>query len=425
MKLNDLKIRNVKATDKPQKLADGLGMYLHVSTAGRKTFRMKYQFEGKEKLLTFGPYPLIGLQEARAKRDDAKRLLLNSKDPGAEKAEAMALELAKTVNTFENIANAWMKTMYLEKGDPANQWGDPYYAKVIANFQNNSFPLIGHKPIESVTVQDVLAVMQKICDRKSYDTSRRTRGFIAQVYNYFAIPRGLVQSSPAPSTLDRTFPRPAKKNFASMDEPTMVGELLRSFDAHSGTLTVFNALRLAPLVFVRPGELRQAEWAHFKLEAQEWHLPKESKKERRQFIVPLSDQSMQILLAQRQISYKNGTGKYVFPANRGAGRCMSESTINAVIQRLGWNTKKEITGHGFRSMARTMLVERKKMSKDVIEVQLAHWTSKTHDEAYDRTEFLEERVQMMQDWADYLAELKAGKPQPSLTRKSFDMSAYL
>ncbi len=424
MKLSDLKIKNVKATDKPQKLSDGSGMYLHVSTAGGKTFRMKYRFEGKEKLLTFGPYPLIGLQEARAKRDDAKRLLLNSKDPGAEKAEAIALELAKTVNTFENIANAWMKTMYLEKDNPANQWGDSYYAKVIANFQNNSFPFIGHKPIDGVTVQDVLAVMQKICDRKKYDTSRRTRGFISQVYKYFAIPRGLVQSDPAPTCLDHTFPKSREKHFASMDEPTLVGELLRSFDAHQGSFTVFNALRLAPLVFVRPGELRFAEWSHFDLAGRMWLMPEGYTKGGLEFIVPLSDQAMMILLDQRQVSYKNGTGKYVFPANRGAGRCMSESTINAALRRLGWDTKDEITGHGFRSMARTMLDERKEIPEKVIEVQLAHTSAKSHNGAYDRAKFLGQRVVMMQVWADYLDDLKAGVPQPSLTRQSFDMSAY-
>ena len=424
MKLSDLKIKNVKATDKPQKLADGLGMYLHVSTAGRKTFRMKYQFEGKEKLLTFGPYPLIGLQEARAKRDDAKRLLLDSKDPGAEKAEAIALELANTVNTFENIANAWIKTMYLEKDDPANRWCDRYYAKVIANFQNNAFPFIGHKPIESVTVQDVLAIMQKICDRKSYDTSRRTRGYISQVYNYFAIPRGLVQSDPAPSSLDRTFPRPRTKNRASIHDPALVGELLRSLDAHKGTITVFHALKLAPLLFVRPGELRQAEWKHFDLEGRMWFLPKALMKMKREFIVPLSDQAMEILLEQRQISFKNGKGKYVFPADRGVGRCMSDSTINAALRRLGWDTQKEITGHGFRSMARTMLDERKYVRPEVIEMQLAHWSKKSHGGAYDRSEFIDERVVMMQIWADYLNDLKDGKPQPSLTRQSFDMSAY-
>ena len=424
MKLNDLKIRNVKATDKPQKLADGLGMYLHVSTAGRKTFRMKYQFEGKEKLLTFGPYPLIGLQEARAKRDDAKRLLLNSKDPGAEKAEAIALELAKTVNTFENIANAWMKTMYLGEGDSANRWCDAYYNKVIANFQNNSFPFIGHKPIDGVTVQDVLAVMQKICDRKSYDTSRRTRGFISQVYKYFAIPRGLVQSDPAPNSLDHTFPRPPVKHFASISDPKLVGEMLRSFDAHQGSVTVFNALRLSPLIFVRPGELRRAEWSQFDLAGRVWDIPEGYTKTGLAFLVPLSDQAMMVLLAQRQISYKNGNGKYVFPSERGDGRCMSSMTINAAMQRLGWNTKTQITNHGFRSMARTMLVERNSTRKDAIEVQLGHTSAKSHNGAYDRAKFLDERVVMMQVWADYLDDLKAGVPQPSLTRQSFDMSAY-
>jgi integrase len=424
MKLSDLKIRNVKATDKPQKLSDGLGMYLHVSTAGRKTFRMKYQFEGKEKLLTFGPYPLIGLQEARAKRDDAKRLLLDAKDPGVQKAEAMALELANTVNTFENIANAWMKTMYLEKDDPANRWCDNYYAKVIANFKNNSFPFIGHKPIDSVTVQDVLAIMQKICDRKSYDTSRRTRGFISQVYNYFAIPRGLVQLDPAPSSLDRSFPKPPVIHRASINDPALVGELLRSIDAHRGTITVFHALKLAPLLFVRPGELRQAEWSQFDLESRVWYLPAPLMKMKRPFIVPLSDQALAILLDQRQISFKDGKGKYVFPADRGTGRCMSDAAVNAALKRLGWDTQKEITGHGFRSMARTMLDERKSVRPEVIEVQLAHSSKKSHNGAYDRTEFIEERVEMMQVWSDYLDELKAGKAQPSLTGKSFDMRAY-
>lgn len=393
MPLTDTAIRNAKPTDKPIKLADEKGLFLLVHPNGSKYWRMKYRIGGKEKLLSFGVYPDTGLKEARAKREEARKLLANGADPGETKKAQKAASTERAANSFEVIAREWFEKH-------REGWAPSHAEKIIRRLEKDVFPWLGGRPVAEITAPEVLAVMRRIESRGTLDTAHRAGGNCSQVFRY-AIATGRAERDPVPD-LRGALPPARGSNFAAITDPAKVGELLRAFDAFSGTFIVKSALLLAPLLFVRPGELRQAEWKDFDLDKAEWrYLVTKTKTEHS---VPLAAQAIAVL---RELHPLTGHGRYVFPG-RDPQKAMSEAAVNAALRRMGYDTKTEITGHGFRAMARTILAEELHIKPEVIEHQLAHKVPDALGTAYNRTKFMKERRQMMQQWADYLDKVKAG-----------------
>ncbi|WP_341312612.1 integrase arm-type DNA-binding domain-containing protein [Paraburkholderia sp. IMGN_8] len=394
MALSDVTIGNAKPGNKQQKLYDGGGLLLLVTPAGSKRWILKYRFAGKEKSLALGVYPDVPLADARKRRDDVREKLAANVDPGeAKKAEKRAARLA-AANSFEAVALAWME----ERGQSVDVG---HYEKTLARFKNDAFPWLGRRPITEIDAPEILAVLKRVDSRGARFTAHRLRSEISRVFRY-AIKEGYCKTDPA-RDLVGAIPPAQTTHFASITEPAKVGEMLRAFDAFSGTFPVLCALRLAPMLFVRPGELRQAEWTQIDLDKGEWRY--RVTKTNTDHLVPLATQAVVIL---RELKALTGNGRYVFPGARDIKRPMSEAAINAALRRLGYDTRTEITGHGFRAMARTILHEELEHKPEVIEHQLAHAVPDNLGSAYNRTKFIRERREMMQEWADYLDRIKAG-----------------
>ncbi len=394
MPLSDTKIRNTKPGAKPVRLFDGGGLYLEVAPSGGKWWRLKYRIDGKEKRLSLGVYPDVGLKDARERRDEARKQVAAGIDPSLHRKAVKDSKTTAAANTFEVVARQW----YLEKSP---EWAESNRGRIIRRLERDIFPWIGSKPLSTITTPLVLETLKRISDRGLIETAHKARQSCRQVFVY-AIQRGLTKANPIDAT-EGALPSVKNKNFAAITDPVKVGEFMRAVDAFKGTLTVQCALRLAPLVFVRPGELRQAQWADIDLDRSLWTYS--VSKTDTAHIVPLSKQAVSIL---REIQPLTGHGQYVFPGARTHTRPMSEAAVNAALRRMGFDTQNEITGHGFRAMARTILHERLKFDPAIIEHQLAHKVSDSLGTAYNRTKFLDDRVAMMQAWADYLDELKAG-----------------
>lgn len=393
MPLTDTAIRTVKPSEKTQRLFDGGGLYLEISPKGGKWWRMKYRFAGKEKRLSFGVYPDVTLKEAREHRDSARKLLASDVDPGENRKAQKAARLIRAANSFEIIAREWFA-----KQSPG--WALSHADKVIQRLEKNVFPWLGARPIAEITAPELLAVLRRIEARGALDTAHRAHQNCGQVFRY-AVATGRAERDPSGDL--RGALQPARhENFASITEPAKVGALLRAIDAFKGTFVVRCALLLSPLLFVRPGELRKAEWDGFNLDRAEWRYF--VTKTKTEHTVPLATQSVAIL---RELASLTGHRRYVFPG-RDPQKAMSEAAVNAALRRMGYDTKTEITGHGFRAMARTILHEELHVKPEVIEHQLAHKVPDALGTAYNRTKFLKERREMMQRWADYLDELKLG-----------------
>jgi integrase len=393
MPLTDTAVRNAKPGDKPAKMFDERGLFLIVTPAGGKWWRLRYRFDGKEKLLSLGVYPDVGLKDARDRRDEARKLLANAIDPGENRKVQKAAKVERATNSFEAIAREWF-------AKNRETWAASHADKIIRRLENDVFPWLGGKAIAEITAPDVLTVLRRIEGRGTNDTAHRASGNISQVMRY-AIATGRAERDPVPD-LRGALPPLRHDNFASITEPAKVAELLRAMDAFSGTFVVKSALLLAPLLFVRPGELRRAEWAGFDLDKAEWRYF--VTKTKTEHSVPLASQALAIL---KDLHALTGHGRYVFPG-RDPQKAMSEAAVNAALRRMGYDTKTEITGHGFRAMARTILHEELHQKPEVIEHQLAHKVPDALGTAYNRTKFLKERKAMMQLWADYLDKLKAG-----------------
>lgn len=396
MALADVQIRKAKPTDKPFKLADGGGLYLMVHPNGSKYWRLKYRYLGKEKVLAIGQYPHVTLADARAKRDDAKKLLASGADPGAVKQAEKAARMESAANSFEALALEWFKVK-------VGTWSDAYAKKIDSQLKKNVFPKIGRLPVLEVKAPQVLALIRDIEKRNALVMAGRVKQTISQVMCY-AVATGRAEADPTTS-LKGTLKSAEVKHMASVTDPAKVGELLRAFDAFTGTPTVRSALMLAPYVFTRIGELRQMKWADVDLERALWSIPAEVMKMREAHLVPLSTQAVEIL---KDIHPLSGHGEYVFTGGRDPKRPMSDAAINAALRRLGIDTQNELTGHGFRAMARTLLHERLHYPPEVIEVQLAHKAPGPLGEAYARAKFIDKRTDMMQAWANYLDDLKKG-----------------
>lgn len=396
MALTDAAIRTAKPTDKPYKLTDGKGLFVLVHPNGSKYWRLKYRYDGKEKTLALGVYPETLLKEARQRCDEARKLLANDMDPGNVKKAQKAARLADAENSFKAVSIEW-----LSKQKPA--WSEGHYNRVYARLENNAWPKLGKLPISSIKPVTVLETLREIEKRNAHYMAGRVKETVGQVMRY-AVATGRAEYDPTPS-LKGALTAHTTKHMASVTDPKRVGELLRMFDAFSGSHAVRVALNLAPLVFARPGELRQMRWAELDLDGKLWDLPRGRMKMRESHLVPLSTQAVALIEEMRPYS---GHLEHVFPGARDPKRPMSNAAINAALQRLGIDTQEELTGHGFRAMARTILRERLGFDSEWVEAQLSHKKQGALGNAYDRTTFIEQRKEMMQAWADYLDKLKAG-----------------
>ena len=405
MTLTDVAIRKAKPADKTQRLFDGGGMYLELSPAGGKWWRLKYRFGGKEKRLSLGTYPDTGLADAREKRDAARKLLAAGVDPGEQRKAAKAAGEERSANSFEVIAREW-------HAKQSATWVDLHASRIMLRLENDVFPWVGSRPIADITAKELLVTVNRIVDRGAVESAHRVLQNCGQVMRY-AIATGRAERNPA-TDLRGALPTVKQTHHAAIIEPIAIGGLLRAIDGYQGSLVTKSALRLAPLMFVRPGELRHAEWAEFDLDGAQWNLPAEKMKMREPHIVPLAPQAVAIL---RELYSITGRGRYVFPSARSPQRPMSNNAVLSALRRMGFATE-EMSGHGFRAMARTVLDEVLHFRPDYIEHQLAHAVKDPNGRAYNRTAHLTERRKMMAGWADYLDTLKAGGNVVSLTRKA-------
>ncbi|MGZ8165085.1 MAG: tyrosine-type recombinase/integrase, partial [Methylobacter sp.] len=340
--LSDTTCRNAKPLpDKPYKLADEKGMFLLINPNGSKYFRFKYRFAGKEKTLALGVYPETGLKAARAKRDEARKQIADGIDPAENRKAVKSSKTESAANSFEVIAREWGSTKVETWEDKNNR------SKRM--LERNVFPWLGQKPITDILPKDILACLRRVEDRGTIETAHRTLQICGQVFRY-AVATGRIDRDITPD-LRGALPVAKGEHFAAITEPKQVGELLRAIDSYQGSFPAVCALKLAPLVFVRPGELRAAEWQHIDLESKEWRYL--VSKTDVQHIVPLSTQSVNIL---KELQPLTGHGRFVFPSERtpSGDRCMSENTLNGALKRLGYG-KDVMTCHGFRAMARTIL----------------------------------------------------------------------
>ncbi len=393
MPLTDTQCKTAKKESKPYKLSDEKGLFLFVTPAGGKLWRLKYRFNSKEKLLSFGAYPDVRLARAREKRDEARRLLAEGIDPGENRKIQKAAKTERSANSFEVVAREWFA-----KFKPG--WAPTHSEKIIKRLENDLFPWLGDRPIAEITAPELLTCLRRIEGRGALDTAHRAHQNCGQVFRY-AVQTGRVVRDPS-TDLRGALPPARREHYASMTEPPAVAELLRAIDGFRGTFIVQCALKLSPLFFVRPGELRKAKWKEFDLDKHEWsYLVTKTKTDH---LVPLASQAVAIL---RELHALTGHLEYVFPG-RDPLKSMSGAAINAALRRMGYDTKTEITGHGFRAMARTILHQEIGISPEIIEHQLAHRVPDSLGTAYNRTKFIKERRKMMQQWADYLDKLKVG-----------------
>jgi integrase len=395
MPLTDTALKTAKPQEKPYRLSDSGGLYIEVAPSGGKWWRLKYRFEGKEKRLSLGTYPEVSLKDARERRDEARKLVAAGVDPSVHRQATKAAKEAENANTFEVVAREWF-------GKQSATWASSHADKVLARLENDLFPYLGKRPVAAITAPELLAVLRKIEAREAIDTSHRARQNCSQIFRY-AIATGRAVRDPAADLKGALAPT-KQSHFASMTDPKAIGGLLRAIDGYQGEPVTKGALRLAPLVFVRPGELRHAEWSEIDLDKAEWNIPAEKMKMREPHLVPLSAQAIAVL---RDLQPLTGDGRYVFPSPRTSKKPISDNAILAALRRMGF-AKEEMSGHGFRAMARTLLDEVLQVRPDYIEHQLAHAVRDPNGRAYNRTAHLAERRKMMQLWADYLDGLKAG-----------------
>jgi integrase len=406
MPLTDTAIKNAKPGKTQRKLADEKGLYLLIHPNGSKYWRFKYRIGGREKLLALGVYPdiplasrvkkdetgeLLKIKGARELRDEARELVAQGIDPGENRKARKAAKQDQAANSFELIAREWFA-----KFSP--QWAPSHADKIIRRLENDAFPWMGSKPIADITPPQLLAVIRRTETRGALDTAHRVKQNCGQVFRY-AVATGRAERDPSQDLKD-AIPSTRKNHFASITDPAEVGELLRAIQGFRGTFVVQCALRLAPMLFVRPGELRRAEWKDIDFDKAEWRYF--VTKTKTEHSVPLATQAVAVL---RELQALTGDRQYVFPG-RDPRKPMSDAAINAALRRMGYDTKTEITGHGFRAMARTILAEELHQKPEVIEHQLAHKVPDALGSAYNRTKFLKERRSMMQIWADYLDSLK-------------------
>lgn len=408
-------IKAIKPGDPRQRLNDGDGLFLLLFVkGGSHGWRFAYTINGRRKLLSLGTYPDTSLALARRKADEARRLVSAGVDPSEHRKAAKVATLQQLeeerradsglppVGSFEAVAREWFEA---RRGD----WADTYSSKILDRLVADIFPYIGRRPVGQVTPPELLAALRRIEVRGAIETAHRARENCSQVFRY-AVAAGLAERDPAQDLRD-ALRKPVVKHFPAITRPERLSDLLRAIDGYAGTAVVRAALQLAPMLLLRPGELRHAHWAEIDLDGATWTVPahrmkreKTGKREGPPHVVPLATQAVQVLAALQPLT---GTGALVFRGERHHDRPMSENTVNAALRAMGFPAE-EVTGHGFRATARTMLAERLGVEESVIEAQLAHSVKDSLGRAYNRTEFMAQRRTMMQSWADYLDRLRKG-----------------
>ena len=413
----DKTIQAIKPGDPRARLSDGDGLYLLLFVkGGAHGWRFDYSIGGKRKTLSLGTYPDTTLAAERIKADEFRKLVAGGTDPSetrkASKAQQQASAAAEAredgglppVNSFEAVAREWVEVIHQAKVSPGHA------ARTLIRFEQDVFPWVGRIGIGELEAPELLAVLRRVESRGAIETAHRIKDACSQVFR-FAVASGHCKRNPAADLRDALKPV-RTKHMATVTDPKGVGNLLRLIDGYSGFPTTRAALQLAPMVFQRPGNLRTMEWAEVDLDAAVWTIPAAKMKRQRDdkangdpHDVPLSLQAVAIL---RDIHPLTGDGQYVFPSVRGGDRPMSNMTLNGALQRMGIDTQNDLTAHGFRAMARTMLADRLGVKVEVIEAQLAHMVKDSLGRAYNRTQFIEQRRGLMQQWADYLDRLRKG-----------------
>lgn len=401
--LTDIVIRKAKPKTRPYKLSDSNGLHLLV-TAQSKLWRYAYRFDGKQKTLAIGAYPVFSLTDARTKRDEAKRQLVNGIDPASAKRALKQTTRDISANSFEVVAREWHQTHMTVKTTG-------HAKKVMDRLKNDVFPFIGGSTIQDIEAPDVLAVLKRIEARGAIDLTHMTKQIIGQVFRY-AIATGKAVRNPVPDLEGALKPKTVT-HYATITEPFGISELLRATEYYTGSITTKCALMLSFHSMLRPVEIRTAEWAEIDLERKEWRIPAEKMKKRVDHIVPLSRQVIEIF---EQLKPVTGHRRFVFPSVRTSNAPMSESTINAALKRLGFG--ETMTAHGFRSMASTRLNESNLFSSDVIERQLSHNDRNAVRAAYNRAQYLDDRQKMMQWWSDYLDGLRGNSNVVSFQKQA-------
>jgi integrase len=397
MALTDTAIRNAKPQTKARKLFDERGLFLLLTPGGGKWWRFKYRFGGKEKLLSLGVYPDVGLKQARERRDEARKLVANGVDPSAERQAAKVALIAaeqRERDSFEAVAREWF-----QKFSP--NWVPAHAETVIHRLEADLFPWIGNRAIAEVTAVDLLEVLRRIEARGAVSTAHRIKQICGQVFRY-AIATGRASRDPSAELRGALAPE-RERHFGALTKPAGAAALLRAIDGYCGSFVVKCALRFSALTFARPGEIRKAEWSEIDLGEALWRIPAERMKMRREHLVPLSRQTTEIL---RELHPLTGCSPYLFPNGRGINRPMSENAITAALRYMGYE-RGQMTAHGFRTLASTLLNEQG-WPADAIERQLAHAERDEVRGAYNRAEYLDDRRKMVQAWADYLDRLAAG-----------------
>lgn len=397
MALTNTFVKNIKHTGAASgdKYTDGRAMYLLVNAVG-KYWRMNYRFADKRKTLALGVYPDVGLAKARARRDKAREELADGIDPAMAKREEKQAQADAAANTFEAVARVWLTKT-------ASKRADVTQSRITTLLEKDVFPFIGSMPISTIKPRDVLdKAVRKIEARGSIDTAHRAKQICGQIFRY-AVAVGLAERD-VTTDLRGALAAIPESHFAAITEPKQAGELMRSIFDYTGHPCTVAALKLTPLVFVRPGELRTAEWAEIDLDVAEWRIPASKMKMKVDHLVPLSTQAVALLRSVQPIT---GHGRYVFPSLRTGERPMSENTINAALRGMGYS-KEVHTAHGFRALARTIMDEVMGERVDLIEHQLAHAVRDPNGRAYNRTAHLPARRVMMQNWANYLDKLRIG-----------------
>lgn len=392
-KLTAASIRQAKPRDKDYKIFDGGGLYILVKKDGSKYWRLKYRFGGKERLLSIGVFPEVTLGEAREKRYDARKQLRENIDPStAKQIQKQDTKLAAG-NSFQAVSEEWFIRQI-------HRWSEVHQTKVRWMLNKNLFPWLGHRPINEISPPELLSALRRVESRGALETAKRTKQVAGQVFR-FGVASGYCERDPS-QDLKEALATPEKKHLAAVTDPKEVGALLRILDGYEGSPVVRAALQLAPLTFVRPGELRTAEWSEIDWEAYEWRIPASKMKTKIDHIVPLSNQALDVL---KDLQPLTGKFKYIFPSARSPRRPMSNNAVLAAMRRMDI-PKEQMSGHGFRAMARTILDEVLGYRVDWIEHQLAHAVKDVHGRAYNRTAHLDRRKEMMQRWANYLDQIR-------------------
>ena len=395
MPLTDTACRNAKPASKPRRLYDAGGLYLEVSPAGGRWWRLKYRLAGKERRLSLGVYPDVNLAAARKRRDEARELIAAGVDPSENRKATKAATIERAGNSFEVVAREW-------HAKQLPTWVAEHADRVLQRLVNDVFPWIGARPVGDVTARELLGTINRVVERGAIESAHRILQCCGQVFRY-AVASGRAERNPAADLRD-ALPPVKETHHAAITEPKALGALLRAIDGYEGAIVTRCALQLAPLVFVRPGELRHAEWSEIDLDDATWSIPAAKMKMKEPHLVPLASQAVAIL---RELQPVTGGGRYVFPSARDRRRPMSSNAVLAALRRMAY-AKEEVSGHGFRATARTILDEVLGFRPDLIEHQLAHAVRDPNGRAYNRTAHLPERRKMMASWADYLGTLKSG-----------------